>query len=339
MKNTTLSLHHFMKAAILLGFAMYIVYLVKTDGILYYIAPKMVGYIKWSSIAFYAMAIYQVYVGVNTLWKKQEPDCGCDHDHQPSPSIVKNAFVYGLFIFPLLLGFLMPDSTMGTSLAAKKGMNLSSSSSIKKETDLVQGSLPSPAPVTPSPSAAQSPAPANNESAAAPATPSASATSAPSASGTANITDSKLDELFPSDKFTEVYATHAKKLYKSNMITVPEESYIETLTTVDLYLDKFIGKKIELDGFIYRQENMSDNQFVVGRFAIQCCSADASPYGLLVEYDRAQVLATDSWIHAVGTIEKTTFNGNEIMKLKLEKFTKIEAPATQYVYPNYEFGY
>jgi putative membrane protein len=326
MKPSTLSLHHFIKAVILFGFAMYIVYLVKTDGILYYIAPRMVDYIKWSSVAFYAMAVYQVYVGVNTLWKKQA-ECDCDHDHTPSTSVAKNIFIYGLFVFPLLLGFLLPDSTMGTSLASKKGMNLSSSSTVKKGSSAA--ATPAVPTLTPTPS------PSATASKDVPAPSAASATNKPAAADT----DAKLDEMFKADKFTEVYAKYGKKLYQSNLISVKEDSYIETLTTVDLYLDNFIGKKIELDGFVYRQDNMKENQFVVGRFAIQCCSADASPFGVMAEYDRAKVLATDSWIHATGTIQKVTFNDTEIMALKLEKFEKIEEPKTKYVYPNYEFGF
>jgi putative membrane protein len=326
MKPSTLSLHHFIKAVILFGFAMYIVYLVKTDGILYYIAPRMVDYIKWSSVAFYAMAVYQVYVGVNTLWKKQA-ECDCDHDHTPSTSVAKNIFIYGLFVFPLLLGFLLPDSTMGTSLASKKGMNLSSSSTVKKGSSAA--ATPAVPTLTPTPS------PSATASKDVPAPSAASATNKPAAANS----DAKLDEMFKADKFTEVYAKYGKKLYQSNLISVKEDSYIETLTTVDLYLDNFIGKKIELDGFVYRQDNMKENQFVVGRFAIQCCSADASPFGVMAEYDRAKVLATDSWIHATGTIQKVTFNDTEIMALKLEKFEKIEEPKTKYVYPNYEFGF
>lgn len=328
MKNTTLSLHHFIKAAILLGFAMYIVYLVRTNNILYYIAPRMVDYIKWSSVGFYAMAVYQVYVGVNTLLQKKAEACGCEHDHLPSRSVAKNTMIYGLFIFPLLLGFLLPDSSMGASLAAKKGMNLSSSSTIKKGTEAPLASAPSPTPTavpssTPDSVGNAAPEPAGVQSGAKASTAS----------------DAKLNELFKADKFTEIYADYGKKLYQSDIITVKEDSYIETLTTVDLYLDNFIGKKLELDGFVYRQDNMNDKQFVVGRFAIQCCSADAAPFGVLVEYDRAKMLETDAWVHAVGTIQKTKFNDTDIMMLKLEKFSKIEKPQTEYVYPNYEFGF
>jgi uncharacterized repeat protein (TIGR03943 family) len=301
-----LAFHHAMKAAILLGFAIYIADLVRTENILYYIAPRMVDYVKWSAFAFYAIGIHQSVLAFRALSGKPDAcDCG-DHDHTPSTSVWKNALIYGLFAAPLLLGFVLPDVSMGSSLAAKKGMNLSSSAMIRS------GAAAESSPSGP-PSAAAS---ANNVEAA----------------GT--LTDSELKRLFPYDKFTESYAKQAMSLYRQDMIRIPENAYIETLTAVDLYTDQFVGKRLEITGFVFRVEPMTDNQFVVGRFAVQCCSADAAPYGVLAEYANAKAFADDTWVKASGTIQKTKFNDMDIMKLNIEKIEKTTAPKTQYVYPN-----
>ncbi len=55
MSPRLLSFHHTIKALILFGFAGYIAYLVHSDRILLYIAPRMVDYVKWSSLALYAV--------------------------------------------------------------------------------------------------------------------------------------------------------------------------------------------------------------------------------------------------------------------------------------------
>jgi putative membrane protein len=308
-----LGLHHALKSAILLGFAMYIAYLVKTDKILLYIAPRMVDYVKWSAIALYAVAVYQIYQTIRTFRGRTAADCDCEHDHTPSRSVLKNTVIYGLFFLPLLLGFVLPDSTMGTSLAAKKGMNLSSAGSVKKDSAAGTGQAGSGGAASGGGSAA-----AGNGSAA-----------------NGALSDS---EMFPADKFTQHYAKYAKELYQSDVIAVKEDMYMETLTTVDLYLDRFVGKKLQMTGFVYRQDEMKDNQFVVGRFSIQCCSADAAPFGVLAEYDRAKTFPNDSWVTVTGTIEKGRFNDMDIMVLKLEKVAKAEPAKTPYVYPNYEFG-
>jgi uncharacterized repeat protein (TIGR03943 family) len=314
MSTKLLAFHHALKAAIVLGFAMLIVYLVKTDNLVLYIAPRMMNYVKWSAVALYAVGIYEVWLALKTFWGKIS---SCDCDHPPSRSVLKNTVVYGLFVFPLLLGFLLPNSTLGTAMAAKKGMNLSSSQSIRKESSTAAPSS------EPQPAAPQ-----------AGAQPAADA----SAAGT-DVSDAKLNEMFKADKFTEPYAEMGKKLYRQPQLSVSEPWYIETLNTVDLYLDQFVGKRMEISGFVYRQDGMKDNQFVVGRFAVSCCSADASPFGVLVEYDRAKSWANDTWVKVSGTLQKTTFEDQDIMMLKVDSVTKLDTPKDkQYVYPNPDFG-
>lgn len=298
MSQRTLSLHQFIRGLILMGFALYIVYLFKTDSILYYIAPRMLIYVKASAVGFYLISVYQLYSAFRTLQGHKLP---CDCEHPPSSSVTKNTLVYGLFVLPLLMGFMLPDSSLGSSLADKKGMNLSSSSTVKKVADSSQ-SVPS---VTPVP-----------------------------------VTDrTQLDTLFPAEKYTEHYAKYAKELYKSqDPIPVKEDLFMETLTTLDLYLTPFIGKKLEISGFVYRTEEMNPAQFAIGRFAMSCCSADASPYGVLAEYPNAATYSEDTWVKVTGTIEKKPFNGTDIMALKVEKVQRIQEPTNKFVYPNYEFG-
>lgn len=327
MSSRTLGFHYSIKALILLGFAFYIAYLVKSDGILLYIAPRMAVYVKLSAIALYIVAVYQLYLGIRALAGRTAADCDCGHDHAPSPSKLKNTAIYGLFVFPLLLGFLLPDTTMGTNLAAKKGMNLSSAASVKKDSAALAGAAPGTG------------TNGNGTGASGSGTTGAAAGgSGPASSAQGQDAAAAAEALFPSDKFMKPYADLAKKLYVSDIIPVKEDLFMETLTTLDLYLDRFIGKKLQLTGFVYRQEEMKPNQFVVSRFSVQCCSADAAPYGVMVEYDRAQTLATDSWVTVTGTIKKAKFDDNDIMVLQVDKVTKAEPAKTPYVYPNPDFG-
>jgi uncharacterized membrane protein YcgQ (UPF0703/DUF1980 family) len=49
-------------------------------------------------------------------------------------------------------------------------------------------------------------------------------------------------------------------------IVVKPEIYLEVLSSIDLFKEPFIGKKIEISGFVYRENDLKENQFVVGRF-------------------------------------------------------------------------
>ncbi|WP_169083720.1 TIGR03943 family putative permease subunit [Paenibacillus sp. PL91] len=299
--------HHLIRAAILTGFAMFIVYLDRTGEMMLYIAPRMELYVKLSAIGLYAAAIYQVYAALQKRLGNHAPDCDCEHEH--SPSIFKNIMIYGLFIFPLLLGFLVPTGTLGSALAAKKGISLSGSASIER-TD---------APGSPSPSV-------NEEVIAAPPI---------------NQDDpdaGSIDVLFPADEYTEDHAAYGKKLYKQPLISVPEKQFIETLTTLDLYREAFIGKEIELTGFVYREEDMGKDRFAVSRFAMNCCSADALPYGLMITWPKAMDYVDDEWVSVRGTLTTSTYLDNEIITLEAVKVARINAPASPYVYPDLDFG-
>jgi putative membrane protein len=315
-ENKSMSIHYFLRGAILFAFALFIVLLVKSDSLVYYIAPRMVIYVKLSAMGLYAISVYQIYLGIRALSGKAGAACDCQHP--PSSSIIKNFVVYGLFIFPLLLGFLLPNTVMGSAFAAKKGMNLNSANSIRT-TETSEADQPSPDPAYSLQDTQQEIA--SNES------------------DSSEISDEELEKLFDYDIFTEFYAKFGMQLYKQDLITIQEDIYIETLTTLDLFLDTFVGKKVQLSGFVYREDGMNEQQFVVGRFALQCCSADAAPYGVMVEYDNAQNIADDEWVTVTGTLTKTTFNDYEIMKIDVENVISIEEPDSPYVYPNYDFGF
>ncbi len=300
--------HHLIRAAILTGFAMLIVYLDRTGEMILYIAPRMELYVKLSAIGLYAAAIYQVYAALQKRMGNQAPDCDCEHE--PSPSIFKNIVIYGLFVFPLLLGFLLPTGTLGSALAAKKGISLSGSAGVERSI-----SQSSTAPhVTDSSSA---PPPSNQGE---------------QASG------SSIDTLFPYDEYTEAHAAYGKKLYTQGLISVPEKQFIETLTTLDLYREAFIGKEVEITGFVYREEDMGKERFAVSRFAMNCCSADALPYGLMITWPKAMDYADDEWVSVKGTLTTSTYLDNEILTLEAVKLERIKAPESPYVYPDLDFG-
>ncbi|MHA7965727.1 TIGR03943 family putative permease subunit [Paenibacillus sp. CAU 1782] len=297
-------IHHFIRAGILIGFAMLIVYLFQTGEISLYIAPRMEFIIKLSALGLYIAGSYQVYEGLRKKRQhKTEMECDCGHDHTPSPSIAKNTVIYGLFIFPILLGFLMPSGTLGSSLAAKKGVSFSGSESIvRKET--------------------------------------APAATLPAADQTTDISQaSSLDALFPADEYTTEHAEYGKRLYEQDLITVPEEQFIETLTTLDLYREALMGKEVELSGFVYREEEMGSDRLAVSRFAMNCCSADALPYGMMINWPKAKEYHKDEWIKVRGKLTTSHYIGIEIMTLDVTRIERIEAPSSPYVYPDLNFGF
>jgi uncharacterized repeat protein (TIGR03943 family) len=327
-----LIVHHIIRALILGGIAFYIAHLQLTSSLTLYIAPRMTIYVKLASLGLYLVAVIQIYHAFR-LWNRQGEDeeegCGCEHEPAPQ-SLGRNLLVYGLFVIPLAAVFFTPDTTIGSSMAANKGFNLNASTIIKqKETQ-------SPSAEVAYASANDSTNSSGTEAASTPdaASPGGSV-SKPTSSSSA---DAKLEKLFPGDEFTEAYAKLGMQLYKQPVVEVQEKNYMETLTAIDLYLDNFIGKKLSIKGFVYRDDTLKADQFILGRFAVQCCTADALPYGVMVDFPEANTYDKDTWLNMTGTVSKTTYNGQEIILLKADKIEKIKPADDPYVYPDYDFG-
>ncbi|MBW5447494.1 TIGR03943 family protein [Cohnella sp. CFH 77786] len=315
--HRSLMAHHFIRALILGGFAFYIIRLVRLDTLTLYIAPRMTIYVKLAAMGLYLVAAVQLYQAFRA-WQGQKDAAACDCEHPPSESFWRSAAVYTLFAVPLLVGFITPDTTIGSAMAGKKGMNLSAASAVKPTNGVV-------------------PAPAASPSKAPPVEPSAEPNGGESSAGKPA---DNLDALFPSDQFSEAYANYGKRIYRQPAIEVTEKSFMEILTTLDMFLDNFVGKKLTISGFVYRDETIAKDRFVLGRFAVQCCTADALPYGIMVSSGNlnANAYPNDTWLRITGTLEKTDYNGNQIMGLKLEKAEKIKPASDPYVYPDLDFG-
>jgi putative membrane protein len=338
-ENRFLSLHYFVRTFILLGFSSYIVFLSKSGALGYYIAPRMMIYVQASAVVLYIVSCYQGYMALRAYWGNRVV---CDCEHTPSRSVMRNGIAYSLFILPLLVGFLLPNTAMSSALAGKKGMSLTGSSSnrvISSAAKPTPSSKPSP-----SPSSSPSASPSSGLSAAESSKPTAAPTAdpkmtqdQPAKSSSSTKTEAELDKMFkPADKWDEELASLAKELYKKDKIVVKPEIYLEVLSAIDLFKEPFIGKKIEISGFVYRENDLKENQFVVGRFVMQCCSADASPYGVLIDFPSAKNYTKDTWVTVSGTIQKTTYHNNEIFMIQANKVEKIPAPESVYVYPNFD---
>ncbi|TBL70827.1 TIGR03943 family putative permease subunit [Paenibacillus thalictri] len=346
-EERSLTWHYVLRAAVMAGFSFYVAHLAAADKLVYYIAPRMMPYVKLAALALFVIAVCQAFLAYRSVVGKTAT---CDCEHLPSRSLMRNTAVYGLLASPLLLGLLLPDVVMGSDLASVKGMNLSANAAVKQSASQpAQQSASQPAQQAGTPALGNA---AQGANANIPGADSLAVQSMPSESAASDLQDAgansqgiaagppaipnedaKLQEMFKADKFMEPYAKLAMKLYKHDQISITESGFMELLTSVDLYMDRFVGKKMEISGFVYREEGMKPEQFVVSRLAMQCCSADAAPYGVLVESSLAKNFPKDTWVKLSGTIDKTTYNDNEIMKIDAVKIEKIKASKTPYVYP------
>jgi putative membrane protein len=303
-----LSLQHFLRASILLGFAVYISVLLITGDILQFIVPNLVLYVQIATVFLFIVGGFQFYVAILSLKKPVILcDCGHDHDHEHhhdsvfehhhhgifKPSKVKDTFIYSLFILPLLLAFL-PNQTLSSSIVENRGMNfgeLATKNDAKGPVVAIDGEE-----------------------------------------------DPALREMFKTNVYDQDYARLGMVLYKQDMIEMKDEWFIEKLQSMNMFVDIFQEKDIKIKGFISREAGLASNQFIIARMGMTHCIADISPFGIIAEAENASQFADDSWVTLTGKISKTEYNGQTVIQIKVISAEPAEAPKVPYVYPDWEFA-
>jgi putative membrane protein len=134
------------------------------------------------------------------------------------------------------------------------------------------------------------------------------------------------------------YEKLEKELTKMDKITVNEANYIPIMNIIDRKPELFMGKELEMAGFIYREPEFSNEQFVIGRLGYSCCveSEDAVIYGILSTTTVTTNLPDDQWLEVSGILNKTEYNGIMIPHLEINELELLESPENPYVYEFYD---
>lgn len=144
---------------------------------------------------------------------------------------------------------------------------------------------------------------------------------------------SRLDEMFiPRDIYSVEFSELAKRLYPLPVIQVDPLIFSETIGAIDMYKEHFAGKKIRLQGFVFREEDMPPDSFALTRFLVMCCTADAVPFAVLARGDEVPALEEDAWIELEGTIEVEQVNGEERLQIRADQIRSVEQPTSPYIY-------
>jgi putative membrane protein len=320
-----------LKSLILLGFSLVIFKLHYTGEISKLINDRYVALSLGAAIVFFFLFIVQLLRSISR-WVQDEHE-GCSHDHhgndrhhhhsqhaEPTRPWLR-VITYAVFCFPLLTGLLLPAQTLDASMAAKKGVQLAGGVSVKDQSKNQQKSTVDEQKNTNDPS--------NN-------------THNGSPSDSSNISDSSSDEgnaetdptateeiIYFDDLFEEKLAV----LKTQEIIQLKDDNFIENYDAISFYPNELKGSTVELTGFVYREEGMTEDQLVVSRFIITHCVADAGVVGFLSEFSDASTFKNDTWIKVKGTLDVTKYGDIDIPSLQVKQWEIVEPPEDPYVYP------
>jgi putative membrane protein len=307
MNPKTLKKHYYIRSFILLAFTLLLADLVFTERLSLYQAPRMHG------LSYVTLAILLILTGVSlrqAIVGASHYECDCADVHSVPRGAWKAVLVYGLFLLPVAMGVFMPDKTLGSAAAEKRGVNL------------LAGNAEKLAVASAVPPAAQSRQKADGTS--------------PVKRENAPVSEEQIRQRFQQNDFGDFYTDLAVSMYKQPVIRLDEKIFLDGLTTLELYPKEFAGKELETIGFVYREPAFKPHQFVVARFSVTCCTADAAVFGIMVEEQQAAKLRNDSWVKVRGKLELRTVDGYDMLVLRASGITPVKAPKDPYVYYNYD---
>ncbi|MBN1444525.1 MAG: TIGR03943 family protein [Candidatus Omnitrophica bacterium] len=91
--------------------------------------------------------------------------------------------------------------------------------------------------------------------------------------------------------------------------------------------DEIAGKPLCIEGLVFKQNGRAD-RFILVRFLITCCAADATPLGIEVESSLAGQLQKDIWVKVYGRGNL----GQDKPQIIAEDIKEVPKPADLYLY-------
>ncbi len=97
--------------------------------------------------------------------------------------------------------------------------------------------------------------------------------------------------------------------------------------------EEVAGEPADVIGFVYREPNFGEQRFMVARFTISCCVADASAIGVPVAWAETESLPADIWVRVQGTFSVDDFRDDRVPVLQATSVEPVDQPQHPYLYP------
>lgn len=96
---------------------------------------------------------------------------------------------------------------------------------------------------------------------------------------------------------------HEKDIEKTIIVN---ENNPMILEDIRINPEKYIGKEIEVHGFVCKEDYLKENQFIIGRLIMTCCAADSKVVGIIGEYNNVGNLKENDKVNVIGIIRVST---------------------------------
>lgn len=90
---------------------------------------------------------------------------------------------------------------------------------------------------------------------------------------------------------------------------------------------------VDVIGFVYTEPDFDAGMFMVARFTVSCCVADASAIGLPVAYADVASLPQGDWVRVQGVMQVGDFRGETLPVVQAASIEVVTQPDHPYLYP------
>ena len=93
------------------------------------------------------------------------------------------------------------------------------------------------------------------------------------------------------------------------------------------------GETVDVIGFVYHDPRLKTDQFLIGRYAISCCIADATAIGITVNWGQSGALQDNNWVRVQGTLSASVLDGQPVPVIAADQVNPITEPDQPYLFP------
>ncbi|MDX2244627.1 MAG: TIGR03943 family protein [Leptolyngbyaceae cyanobacterium bins.302] len=114
-----------------------------------------------------------------------------------------------------------------------------------------------------------------------------------------------------------------------------DKSIIDWVRTLTVYPepDAYTGQKAKVQGFVIHPNDMPSQYFLISRFILTCCAADAYPVSLAVKLPESRdKYKPDTWLEVEGKMITETLAGKRLLVIQAAAIKPIEEPKNPYDY-------
>lgn len=115
-------------------------------------------------------------------------------------------------------------------------------------------------------------------------------------------------------------------------IRLDDQNYMTIYANLYSNPQKFKGRVVEVEGFVLHKDEYGPGTFIVARYSITCCIADAVLLGFLANWQGSTTIAENDWVKVAAIVQPELYNDKLVPMLVIQYLEVIRQPRNPYIF-------